>query len=63
MMFGYLLSESILISRIDSGRSEIFLLSVKITFRWTTKHKLLYFKINSINIKPNAPLVAIWLGF
>ena len=47
MMFGYLLSESILISRIDSGRSENFLLSVKITFKKTTKYKLLYLKINS----------------
>ena len=46
-MFGYPLLESILISRINSERSENFLLSIRITFKGTTKHKLLYLKINS----------------
>ena len=38
-LFGYICLESILVSRIDSGRSENFLLYVRITFRGTTKHK------------------------
>ena len=41
-MFGCILSKSILTSRIDFGRSENFLLFVKITFKGITKHKSLY---------------------
>ena len=50
LMFGYSLSESILTSRIDSGRSENLFLFVRITFKKTTKHKSLYLKINSNQI-------------
>ena len=57
-MFGFKKSKSILVSRIDSERSEYFLRSVRITFRGTTKHKSLYLKINSnkinsIKVEPN----------
>ena len=49
-LFGYICLESILVFRIDSRRSENFLLSIRITFRGTTEHKSLYLKINSIQI-------------
>ena len=47
VMFGCIFLESILASKINFGRSEIFLLFVSITFRGTTKYKLFYLKINS----------------
>ena len=62
-------------SRIDFGRSEKFLLSVRITFRKTTKYKSLYLKINfnkinsnktnSIKAEPNIHLVIchFFIGF
>ena len=50
MMFGFSLPKSILTSRIDYERSKIFLLSVRVTFKKTTKYKLLYLKINSNKI-------------
>ena len=61
-MFGFILPESILASRIDSRRSENFLLFVRITFRGTAKHKSLYLKINynqinSTKTEPNMHLV------
>ena len=62
MIFDFLLLESILVSRINFGKSEffteridyeiikIFLLFVKISFKETIKYKLFYFKINSNKI-------------
>ena len=49
----YLFLGSILAFRIDSEKSKNFLLSVRIIFRGTIKHKLLYLKINSIQINSN----------
>ena len=45
-----LLPKSIQASRIDFGRSENFLLSVRIIFKGITKYKSLYLKINSNKI-------------
>ena len=52
-LFGLKGWKSIIVSRIDSVRSENFLLSIIITFRGTTKHKSLYLKINSNQINFN----------
>ena len=53
VLFDYSLSESIIVSRINSGRSKKILLSVRITFKRTTKHKSLYLKINYNQINFN----------
>ena len=45
MMFDFKKSKLILISRINFDKSKNFLLSVKITFKKTTKYKSLYLKI------------------
>ena len=45
-----LLPKSIQASRIDFGRSENFLLSVRIIFKGITKYKSFYLKINSNKI-------------
>ena len=60
-MFSFSLPESILASRIDSEKSEIFLLSIGITFREINKHKSLYFKINSIEAKSNTHYIKLLL--
>ena len=52
-MFGLSRPKSIFISRIDYGRSENILLSIRITFKKTTKHKSLYLKINFNQINSN----------
>ena len=52
-MFDLIKLKSILISRINFGRSEIFLFYIRITFRRTTKYKSLYLKINSNQINSN----------
>ena len=62
-LFGCIPLKSILAFRIDSGISEIFLLSVKITFRGTTKHKSFYLKINSTKAEPNMLVVFVVLSF
>ena len=63
-------SKSIVTSKIDFGRIKNLLFYVRITFRKTTKHKSLYFKINynkinsdrinSINTKRNTHLMHVW---
>ena len=52
-IFSFRKSKSIITFKINFRKSENFLLSVKITFRGTNKHKSFYFKINSNQINFN----------
>ena len=56
MLFNFYCLKSIIASRINSGRSENFLLYIKIIFRGTIKYKSLYFKINFTKVEPNTHL-------